>query len=199
MDPASIGALIQKLRKEAGLTQKSLAHKLCVTDKAVSKWERGMGCPDVSLLGALAGALAVDMASLLNGALPVNRAEGGNMKRTRIYLCPVCGNVLTAAAAAEISCCGRKLEPVRADKADPEHMPHLEKIDGEYCLTFDHAMSKEHHLRFVIWRSYDRMLLVRLYPEQDALVRIPQTPLGTLLIGCSSHGVMSVELKQLLS
>ncbi len=42
MDAASIGALIRKLRTEAGLTQRELAQRLCVTDKAVSKWERGV-------------------------------------------------------------------------------------------------------------------------------------------------------------
>ena len=45
-----MGALIAKLRKERNMTQKELAAKLGVTDKAVSKWERSLSCPDIALL-----------------------------------------------------------------------------------------------------------------------------------------------------
>ena len=50
MDNVKIGQLIYRLRKEKRLTQLQLAEQLGVSDKAVSKWERGMGCPEVSLL-----------------------------------------------------------------------------------------------------------------------------------------------------
>ena len=53
MDSEGIGGVIFRLRRERGLTQRELAERLHVTDKAVSKWERGQGCPDVSLLTAL--------------------------------------------------------------------------------------------------------------------------------------------------
>ena len=56
-----IGNFIAVLRKEKNLTQKDLAEKLGVTDKAVSKWERGLGCPDVSLLEALSKILNVSI------------------------------------------------------------------------------------------------------------------------------------------
>ena len=49
MDTKNIGAFICKLRKEKGMTQQQLADKLQVTDKAVSKWERGLACPDISV------------------------------------------------------------------------------------------------------------------------------------------------------
>ena len=198
MDHEKIGALIARLRKEQGLTQRELAERVLVSDKAVSKWERGLGCPDVSLLGALSAALDVDPATLLSGALPQRRAEGGNMKRIRFYLCPACGNVLTAAGPAELSCCGRPLEAVKPAPADADHLPKLEKMDDEYCITFTHPMSKEHSLRFVAWLNYDRLLMIRLYPEQDALVRMPQVHAGTLLVNCTQHGLMSVELRRLL-
>ena len=97
MDPIKCGTLIRRLRTEAHLTQRELAEKLSVTDKAVSKWERGMGCPDVSLLSQLSSVFRVDLESLLKGSLPKSRTEGGNMKRTRFAVCPVCGNVITAA------------------------------------------------------------------------------------------------------
>lgn len=50
MNSQHMGKLILKLRKEKGMTQKDLAAKLQITDNAVSKWERGMACPDISIL-----------------------------------------------------------------------------------------------------------------------------------------------------
>lgn len=57
MDNGKTGALIKKLRKEKGMTQKELADQLHITDRAVSKWERGLCAPDLSLLEPLAAAL----------------------------------------------------------------------------------------------------------------------------------------------
>lgn len=65
MDTEKMGALIAKMRKEKGLTQKELADQLHVTDRAVSKWERGICCPDISLLEDLANILGVSISSLL--------------------------------------------------------------------------------------------------------------------------------------
>lgn len=67
MDYEKIGLFIQNRRKELKMTQKELALKLNITDKAVSKWERGLGCPDVSLLGELSEALEVGIGEILNG------------------------------------------------------------------------------------------------------------------------------------
>lgn len=59
------GNLIAELRREAGFTQKSLAEALHITDKAISKWERGLSLPDVSLLPRLSLLLGADMTLLL--------------------------------------------------------------------------------------------------------------------------------------
>lgn len=80
MDHEKTGRLIQKLRREKGLTQLQLAQTLHVSDKAVSKWERGLGSPDVSLLAALSEALGAGIESLLCGELAPNEDTGGNMK-----------------------------------------------------------------------------------------------------------------------
>ena len=74
MNTEKIGSLIAKLRKEKGLTQKELADQLHITDRAVSKWERGVGCPDISLLDDLANILGVSISSLLNGEEEVEKA-----------------------------------------------------------------------------------------------------------------------------
>ncbi len=61
------GAFIAQLRKENNLTQKELAEKINVTDKAVSRWETGKGFPEVSLLIPLSDALDISVNELLTG------------------------------------------------------------------------------------------------------------------------------------
>ena len=67
MDENKIGQFILELRKEQKITQRDLAAQLHITDKAVSKWERGLSCPDISLLTSLADILGVTTSELLNG------------------------------------------------------------------------------------------------------------------------------------
>ena len=65
MDREMLGRFIAQRRKEQNMTQRELAEALHVTDKAVSKWERGAGCPDISLLEPLAKALELNVDQLL--------------------------------------------------------------------------------------------------------------------------------------
>ena len=65
IDRAKFGAFVSELRKEKGITQKELAEKLCISDKAISKWETGNSIPDVSLLVPLAEILGVSTTELL--------------------------------------------------------------------------------------------------------------------------------------
>jgi len=62
-----MASLISELRNRKNLTQKDLAEQLGVTDKAVSKWERGLSCPDISLLSKLSQILGVTIGELVNG------------------------------------------------------------------------------------------------------------------------------------
>ena len=55
----SFGAYIRKKRLEAGLTQKELAERLFVTESTVSKWERALSYPDVSMVMPICGALGI--------------------------------------------------------------------------------------------------------------------------------------------
>lgn len=59
MNASEFGQFISQMRKKNKLTQAELARKLDVTDKAVSRWERGLGFPDINTLEALADALRV--------------------------------------------------------------------------------------------------------------------------------------------
>ena len=67
LDKAAFGRFLAQLRREKGMTQKELAATLYVSDKAVSKWERGQSVPDISLLVPLAEQLNVTVAELLQG------------------------------------------------------------------------------------------------------------------------------------
>lgn len=66
MNAEHTGKLIAELRKEKGLTQKQLAERLHVTDKAVSKWERGLNFPDLMLLDSLSAELGATVVQLLD-------------------------------------------------------------------------------------------------------------------------------------
>jgi transcriptional regulator with XRE-family HTH domain len=67
MDNQKIGNFIAELRREKGMTQKELAEKMNVTDKAVSKWERGAGYPEITTIPTLADSLGVSTSELLLG------------------------------------------------------------------------------------------------------------------------------------
>ena len=67
INKARFGAFVAEERKRLGLTQKELAERLYLSDKAISKWERGLSLPDVALLIPLAETLGVTVTELLEG------------------------------------------------------------------------------------------------------------------------------------
>ena len=69
MDQKKTGRFIAERRRELGLTQKELAEKLGITDRAVSKWENGRCMPDLSLLRPLSAILKVGINYLLSGEI----------------------------------------------------------------------------------------------------------------------------------
>lgn len=193
MNNEKTGILIKRLRQERGMTQKQVADRLHVSDRAVSKWERGCGSPDVSLLRGLAAVLDVDVQSILAGELNPNDTDGGNMKRMRFYRCPACGNVLTSTSEAEPSCCGRSLKPLEARAAEGEHGLAIEEVEDEYYVVMDHPMTKSHHIAFVACATDERIMLVRMYPEQGAQARFPRMPRGVWYACCTEHGLFELR------
>ncbi|MDD3428586.1 MAG: helix-turn-helix domain-containing protein [Oscillospiraceae bacterium] len=189
MDYTKVGNLILKLRTEKGMTQKQLAEQLHISDKTVSKWERGVGLPDVSLLTALSALLEVDMEKILQGDLAPNDLDGGNMRRLKFYTCPCCGNVITATGETELSCCGRKLAALQAQSPDEKHSLTVEQVEDDYYITFTHVMTKAHFISFVAHIVSDRVLLIKLYPEQNPEVRFPKRQKGKIYYYCSQDGL----------
>ena len=88
----TLGALIAQTRREKGMTQLELAGKMGVTDKAVSKWERDLACPDVQSLPTLADALGLSLEELMQG----ERKEPPAEKESALRI----GTILRAVALA---------------------------------------------------------------------------------------------------
>ena len=189
MDYARTGQLIRRLRVEKGMTQAALATLLQVSDKTVSKWECARGCPEVSLLGELARVLSVDVETLLSGETNETVRRAIHVAKTVFYVCPVCGNIITAAVKAAVTCCGKKLTPHIPHKAEESEHLSVDTVEGEYYITSEHPMTREHYISFVAVVTDDSLMLRKSYPEWDLGVRVPMTPRGRLFWYCTEHGL----------
>lgn len=194
MDLSKTGTLIARLRREKGLTQKEIAEKLGICAKTVSKWETGHGFPDISIITELSKIFQVDTEKLIKGEMPERKTEAGNVKRTKFYVCEHCGNILTSIGKAEITCCGRKLAPLSVNECDDEHKLTIEKIEDDFYITFSHPMSKEHYISFFSYVRFDRVLTVKLYPEQGGEMRFPQMRGGKMYYYCNKHGLFEIKI-----
>lgn len=184
-----IGNIIKKLRIEKGLTQKQLGDKMNISDKAISKWERGLGIPDVSLLAEISDILEVNIQNLLKGELLSNDFVGGNMRKSKFFVCPICGNVAVCTGTAELSCCGRKLEALEAKKAAEGDKLNIEEIENEWFISSPHPMTKEHHIPFVAFATGGKIEIIKQYPEWDLQLRIQRKGHGTLFWYCNIDGL----------
>ena len=194
MDNEKIGRLIYLLRKEKGLTQLQLAERMHISDKTVSKWERGLGCPDVSLLSELSNLFNVDLSEMLRGQLTTNAILGGNMKRIKIYLCPNCGNILTALTDTSISCCGKKLLPLEPKNAEEAEKLSAERIENDFYISSHHEMTREHYISFVAAAFYDRVEMVKFYPEGNAEARFGIHGVKRIFFYCNRDGLFYIDL-----
>ena len=188
------GSAIRLLREKKGYTQKQLAERLMVSDKAVSKWESGRGLPDISLIEPLAKTLGISVAELLSGECIQNTNRHGNMQKSRFYVCPVCGNVIFAAGEGAFSCCGVQLPPLEREEDDPEHQITTERIEDDLFVSVSHPMEKTHYISFFAYVSADRVQIVKLYPEQNAEARFPARGRGTLYAYCNHHGLFGKRI-----
>ena len=195
MDLNKNGKLLCDLRKAKGMTQKEVADILGVVPKTVSKWETGHGFPDVSTVSALADILGVSEKTILSGDLEQNLESANNMKRTKFYVCPHCGSFLQGTGNGQVVCCGKQLEALTAVSADDEHTINISEIDDDFYIEFNHAMTKEHYISFVSYVRFDRVLTIKLYPEQDCTVRSPKMYGCKIYFYCSKHGLFEYQMK----
>lgn len=195
MNYANTGSLIKQLRTEKMLTQKQLAERLGVSDKAVSKWETGKGFPDISIFSTLADIFGTDVQNLLMGSINKNEKENGNMKKIKFYVCEDCGNIITATSEAAISCCGKKLSPLTPRAAEENERLKTEKIDGNLYISSDHPMTKEHYISFVAYCADSSAMIFKQYPEWNLQVTLPPFRTGRLIWYCNKCGLLYQNLK----
>ena len=194
MDRYVTGTAIKKRREAKGMTQAQLAEMLCVSDKAVSKWENAGGYPDISLLQPLAKALGMSVTELLSGENVENKNRSANMLRSVFYVCPVCGNVIHTMGKAVISCCGITLPPLEAEDTDKEHTIAIEKIEDEWYVSVNHPMTKEHYISFIAAMADNGIQMIKLYPEGMAQARFKISRVKWLYVYCNRHGLFRVKI-----
>jgi len=194
MDHYVTGSAIKALREKQHMTQAGLAALLCVSDKAVSKWENGRGLPDISLIEPLAAALHISVPELLSGKTILNTNRASNLLRSRIYACPVCGNVIRAKGDAMISCCGITLPALDAEEPDAAHAIRVERVEDEYYVSASHEMTKDHFISFFAYVTLDRFEMKALYPEGSADARFFVRGGGWLYYFCNRHGLFRKKL-----
>lgn len=194
MNPYVTGSMIKALREKQKLTQAALAEKLCVSEKTISKWETGKGYPDISILEDLASSLHVSVIELMSGVPISNENTSFNMRKLKFYVCPVCGNILTSAGEAMVSCHGIVLPPLQAEEVDDNHTILIEPVEDEYYVTVPHPMSKSHYISFLAAVQDDRVELIKLYPEGMAECRFKRSRTKEIYAFCNRHGLFKVKI-----
>lgn len=191
------GTMIKRLREERKMTQTQLAEKIMVSDKAISKWETGRGYPDITLLEPLAAALGVSVIELFSGQDVVNTNRAFNLLKLKLYVCPICGNVVQSIGEAVVSCCGITLPALEAAEPDANDI-HCEitRDDDEYYVKIDHEMSKMHYVSFVAAVRDDGCELRKLYPEGSAEARFKVGGVRFIYCYCNRHGLYRIPIRK---
>lgn len=183
------GKTIKELRESKKMTQLELANILCVSDKTISKWETGKGLPDISLIDPLAKALRVSIIELMNGEYIVNNNKSSNMLNSKLYVCPICGNVIHTIGENLVSCCGIVLPVLQPEIEDSQHVINNDLIENELYVTLNHSMTKDHYISFIVYITNDKYEFVKLYPEQNPEARFLKKGHGIIYAYCNKDGL----------
>jgi len=191
VDSYVTGSIIKTLRLKKGLTQKELADRINISEKAISKWETGKGLPDISLLESLAKALDISVVELFNGEEIINSNKTANMLKLKFYVCPICGNVITSIGEGVFSCCGNNLIIQEAEVDDDLG---IEKMDGGLFVHKKYEMTKENYISFFAYVSSDKFQFVKMYPEQNAEVMFRSVGHGIIYYYNNKEGLFKKRI-----
>lgn len=182
--------MIKELREKKGYTQSILASKLMVSEKTILKWESGRGLPDISLLEPLSKALEVSLIELFNGKEIVNNNKTANMLKTKFYVCPICGNIITSIGEGTYSCCGNNLILQEAEDIDINYSFQ----DNEIYIELDYPMTKENYISFIAYVTSDSIQFTKLYPEQASEARFIRKGRGIIYYYNNKEGLFKRKI-----
>ena len=120
----------------------------------------------VSFLGAV-------MPTLKHWRDVQNSNVAANLRRSKLYVCPDCGNVVWSAGEVAVRCCSNVLEPLAPVENDGVLDATVEHADGVQRVRIIHPMVKDDHLMFIAAVGDDLVRIKRLYPEQEARAEFP--------------------------
>ena len=187
------GKIIKELRESKNLTQKQLGEIISVSDKTISKWETEKGLPDITLVEPLSSALGVSVAELLSGENIVNKNRAGNIRKMKFYVCPVCGNIITALGEGSFFCCGINLPALSPEKTE-EGSYEIERPENDIFIRFSHPMTKENYISFAAYMTFDGIQIKKLYPEQEPEVRFSLCGKGKIFYYSNRDGLFEINL-----
>lgn len=176
MDANKTGKIIRKLRLEKGLTQKELSHMLGVEAKTVSKWETGMGFPDVSLIPPLSKALGAQSEVFFSGDMTPSHenAESG----FKFYACPSCGSFYFGSGNASLTCCHKALLPLSPKMCS-------------YGEIREHAKNRDHYISYKAEVFPDSVTVTRFSPGEE--IDLSKKDLSALYFLCTKHSLLCAK------
>lgn len=127
----------------------------------------------------------------MKNELTIKRCEkcGAIVKVLEDCKCEGCG----------IVCCGEQMKlqvPNSVDAAVEKHVPTYEIVEDEILVKVNHVMEKEHYIEWVSLVKENKEITVKLYPEQNAEVRLPYIKGATIYAYCNKHGLWKKEIEE---
>lgn len=97
-----------------------------------------------------------------------------------------------------IKCCEKEmeiLEPNSVEASIEKHIPVYEKVEDEIIVKVNHVMEKEHYIEWISIVKENKEITIKLYPEQNAEVRLPYMKGATIYAYCNKHGLWKSEVE----
>jgi desulfoferrodoxin (superoxide reductase-like protein) len=148
------------------------------------------------MLEPLAKVFGVSIPELLSGNAVQNVNVSANIMRSKFYVCPVCGNSIHSMGEAMIHCHGIPLTPCTAEETDENHKIFIERVEDDYFVQIEHDMTKQHYISFIAALSFDKIQMVKLYPEGNAEARFEMRGVRQILFYCNRDGLFQIKVNK---